>query len=157
MDYVPQNEGTLLGEIQWRWLEEQLRRPAKIRFIISSIQLIANEPKFEKWDNFPKERQKFFDLLGKTKAKNVIVLSGDRHIASMSSVSLRDYGKLYEVTSSSLNRPNKYGDADPHYFGPVYNQENFGLAKIDWKKNVVTIDIRDLSNVAVNSVQIKLK
>lgn len=157
MDYEPQEEGTLLGETQWGWLEEQLKRPAKIRFIVTSIQLIANEPKFEKWDNFPKERQRFFDLLRKTKAKNVIILSGDRHIASIASLPLKNYGTLHEVTSSSLNRPNNYDDKDPHYLGPVYNQENFGLAKIDWKKNIVTAEIRNLKNTVVNSVEIKLK
>ncbi|KHD87711.1 MAG: phosphodiesterase [Bdellovibrio sp. ArHS] len=154
-DYLPQDEGTILGEAQWQWLEAQLKRPASVRFIVSSIQLIAKDPKYEKWGNFPKERQRFFDLLKSTKAKNVILLSGDRHIASIAKMNLKNYGALYEITSSSINRANNYADADTHYVGPVYSKENFGLARIDWKKRTVTVDIRGFKNKVENSVKIQ--
>ncbi len=157
MDYVPQDDGTILGNAQWEWLEAQLKRPADLRFIVSSIQLIANDPKFEKWGNFPKERQRFFDLLKKHKARNVILLSGDRHIASISKIDLKDYGPLYEITSSSINRPNNYPDADSHYVGATYSKENFGLALIDWNKKSVKAEIRGSKNEVVNSVDIKFK
>jgi len=157
MDYLPSEDGTMLGEGQWQWLEKQLQRPAQIRFIVSSIQLIAEDPKFEKWGNFPKERQRFFDLLKKTHAKNVILLSGDRHIASISKIDLKNYGPLYEITSSSINRPNHYPDADSHYLGPVYNKENYGLATMDWKNKKVNVEIRGLGNAVENKVEIKLK
>ncbi|WP_374033453.1 alkaline phosphatase D family protein [Bdellovibrio bacteriovorus] len=157
MNYIPQDEGTILGENQWQWLEAQLKRPAQVRFIVSSIQLIANDPQFEKWGNFPKERQRFFELIKSTRAKNVIVISGDRHIASIAKTDLKGYGPLYDVTASSLNRPNKYPDADSHYVGATYNQENFGLAEIDWKKKTVSLQIRDMNSKVVNSVEIKLK
>lgn len=156
-DYEPQTEGTILGEEQWAWLEAQLKQPAKIRFIVSSIQLVANEPKYEKWDNFPKERQRFFDLLKKTQAQNVVVLSGDRHLASIAKIKIPGYGILYDITSSSINRANNYGDQDAHYVGPIYNKENFGLAQINWKNKIMKIDIHNLNNEIVNSVNIKIK
>lgn len=157
MDYVPQDDGTVLGDAQWEWLETQLKRRADVRFIVSSIQLIANDPKFEKWGNFPKERQRFFDLLKKTNARNVILLSGDRHIASISRIDLKDYGPLYEITSSSINRPNNYPDADSHYVGGTYSKENFGLAHIDWTKKTVKAEIRGINNEVVNTVEIKFR
>ncbi len=156
-DYEPQNDGTILGETQWQWLEEQLKRPADVRFVVSSIQLVANEPKYEKWDNFPRERQRFFDLIRKTRAKNVIVLSGDRHLATIAKVDLKGYGALYDITASSINRANSYTDADSHYLGPIYNKENFGFATIDWAKKVVHVQIRGFNNTVANSVDIKLK
>lgn len=156
-DYEPQTEGTILGEEQWSWLENQLKQPAQVRLIISSIQLIANEPKYEKWDNFPKERQRFFDLLRKTQAKNVVLLSGDRHSASIAKVDIKSYGPLYEVTSSAINRPNNFEDKDSHYIGTSYNKENFGLAQIDWKKKTLKIDIRDMQSNAINTLEIKIK
>jgi alkaline phosphatase D len=155
--YEPQVEGEILGNAQWNWLEQQLKKPADLRFVVSSIQLIPDDPQFEKWGNFPQERQRFFDLLKSTKTKNVIILSGDRHMASISKIDLTGYGPLYEVTGSSINRPNKYTDSDRHYLGPVYNKENFGLAQIDWAKRRVQIDIRSLGNSTVNSINIKLK
>lgn len=157
MDYVPQDDGTVLGNAQWEWLEAQLKRPADLRFIVSSIQLIANDPKFEKWGNFPKERQRFFDLLKKLKTRNVILLSGDRHVASISKMDLKGYGPLYEITSSSINRPNNYPDADSHYVGTTYSKENFGLAQIDWHKKTVKAEIRGSNNEVVNAVEIKFR
>ncbi|MNK19514.1 Alkaline phosphatase D precursor [compost metagenome] len=148
---------TVLGNAQWEWFEAQLKRPADVRFIVSSIQLIANEHKFEKWDNFPRERQRFFDLLKKTKAKNVIVLSGDRHMSMIAKQDIPGYGPLYDITASSINRPNKYMTSDSKYLGPVYAKESFGMANIDWKKKVVRVDIHDMDNKVVNSVNIKLK
>ncbi len=157
VDYIPQENGTILGETQWEWLEAQLKRPADVRFIVSSIQLIADEPKFEKWGNFPKERQRFFDLIKKTRAKNVIVLSGDRHMAIVAKMEVRGYDPLYDITSSSINRANGYTDSDSHYIGDVYNKENFGLATIDWKKNRAKIEIRAVGNKVVNTVDIQLR
>lgn len=157
MDYVPQPDGTVLGEAQWEWLEAQLKRPADLRFIVSSIQLIANDPKFEKWGNFPKERQRFFALLKKLKKHNVILLSGDRHIASIAKIHIEGFGPLYEITSSSINRPNNYPDADTHYEGATYNKENFGLAHIDWNKRTVTTEIRGLNSEVANKVTIKFR
>lgn len=156
-DYLQQSEGTILGEAQWKWLEAQLKKPAQIRFIISSIQLVANEPKYEKWDNFPNERQRFFDLLEKAHAKNVVVLSGDRHLASIAKVDLKGYGPLYDITSSSINRANNFDDKDSHYVGSIYNKENFGLAQIDWKNKKLKLQIRNIDNEVVNSVEIKIK
>lgn len=156
-DYLPNEEGTILGEAQWQWLEAQLKRPANVRIIVSSIQMIATEPKFEKWGNFPKERQRFFDLLKKTHAKNVVVLSGDRHIASITKTTVKGYGDLYEITSSSINRANTYGDSDPQYVGPVYNKENFGLATIDWTKKKMLVEIHGFNNEVANKVEMSLK
>lgn len=152
----PNPNDTMLGEEQWQWLEAELQRPADVRFIVSSIQLIGSEHRFEKWDNLPKERQKFFDLLKKTRARNVIVLSGDRHMGIIAKTEIKGWGRLYDVTASSINRPSKYTDHDSKNVGPVYSQENFGLATIDWKKKTVQVDLRDMQNKTVNSVKIKI-
>lgn len=156
-NYLPSEEGTLLGDQQWQWLETQLKRPADVRFVVSSIQMIANEPPFEKWGNFPKELERFYNLLKKTKAKNVIVLSGDRHLASIAKTDIKNYGTLYDITSSSINKGHDHSDSDSHYVGPIYNKENFGLATIDWDKRKVLIEIRGFNNETNNSVELKLK
>lgn len=157
IDYLPDESGTILGEAQWQWLEAELKRPANVRLIVSSIQLVATEPRFEKWGNFPKERQRFFDLLRSTRAKNVILISGDRHFGSIAKVDLKEHGALYEITASSINRANNYSDSDSHYLGPAYNRENFGLAKIDWNKKLVEVELRGLNNQTINAVQIPFK
>ncbi|MFO0846979.1 MAG: alkaline phosphatase D family protein [Gemmataceae bacterium] len=40
---------TLLGEEQWKWLEEQLKQPADLRLIGTGIQVVSDEHPFEKW------------------------------------------------------------------------------------------------------------
>ena len=57
--YQPQDDpsATMLGEEQWRWLEEQLKEQARIRIIVSSIQVVNDDHGFEGWGNFPRESE----------------------------------------------------------------------------------------------------
>jgi len=64
----------MLGEAQWRWLEEQLRVPAQVRIIGAGIQVVADEHGSETWGNFPRERQRLFRLIRKTKATGVVIM-----------------------------------------------------------------------------------
>ena len=58
------NNGSLLGEEQWRWLEKELlKNDAEVNLLAGGIQLISSEHAYEKWANFPKARQRLFDLL----------------------------------------------------------------------------------------------
>lgn len=155
--YEASHEGTILGESQWEWLEAQLKRPADLRLIVSSIQVIADEPPFEKWANFPKERQRLFELLKKTRTRNAVILSGDRHSASISKISLKGLGDIYDITASSINRPHDFPDTDNHYIGAAYNKENFGLANIDWGRKVVKFEIFGAGLVPANKVEFKFR
>lgn len=146
---------TLLGATQWEWLEEQLRKKADLRIIVSSIQMIANDHGFEKWGNFPHEKQRFFDLLKKTKANNVIVLSGDRHVGSIAKTSIPGWGILYDVTASSLNKPTDLSENDATYLKPAYNKENFGWMKIDWKRQRAQVELRDIDGNAFATTEVK--
>jgi alkaline phosphatase D len=42
-------KATILGAVQWKWLAEQLKVPAEVRLICSSIQLSPEDHGFEKW------------------------------------------------------------------------------------------------------------
>lgn len=148
---------TILGEEQWEWLEEELREKADVRFIVSSIQVIPEDHGFEKWGNFPHEKQRLFQLIKKTNAKNVIFVSGDRHIGTISKTNLPGYGDLFEVTASSINRPTSLEESDKTYLFPSYNKENFGLAKIDWESSQFTFELKNLSNEVVQAVNIPVK
>lgn len=104
--FVPNldNQATILGKQQWTWLEQELRKPADLRLIASSIQLIPTQHCFEKWANFPRERERFFRLIKDTRASGVVLISGDRHMAEISKLPADVIGyPLYEVTSSGLN------------------------------------------------------
>jgi alkaline phosphatase D len=145
--YLPDEskDATVLGDAQWKWLEEQLRTPAELRIIASSIQFVSEEHGFEKWSNLPRERERMVRLIGETRARGVIFISGDRHSAELSRL---DHGSrpsgdnaagvlprypLYDLTSSALNQPRGWmNELNRHRLGNCYFEPNFGLILIDW-------------------------
>jgi len=148
--YIPTTDTglTLLGEAQWTWLEEQLKQPADIRLIASSIQVVAYEHQWESWGNFPHERQRLYDLIVATGAEGVFFISGDRHLAEIS----RDVGQagyrtaypMWDFTSSGMtdgmrevNEPNQYR------VGPVYRGTNYGLIRFNWDASPASIDFEN--------------
>ncbi len=94
---------TLLGDAQWHWLSDQLEQPAKLRLLVSSIQVIPDQHCYEKWGNFPHERQRLIDLIRDADAKHTIIISGDRHLGEISKLPGDTTFPLYEITASGLN------------------------------------------------------
>ena len=85
----PSETGTILGEEQWQWLEKELlNTSADFNLIVSSIQFLSYEHGFETWGNMPHEVEKLKDIIVNSKAKNIILLSGDRHISEISSTKI---------------------------------------------------------------------
>lgn len=151
--YLPTQRGTLLGDEQWRWLEERLREPADLRIIASSIQVVPEDHMFEKWANLPNERTRLFELIGKTGANGVVFVSGDRHLAEVSMLPQSAAGyPLYDLTASALNmsryewraqEPNRWRVATMNV------GDNFGMLMLDWKARTVSLQIRDVRNEIV--------
>ncbi len=134
-EYVPNTDpdATILGAEQWKWLAEQLRQPAELRIIASSIQVIAHEHGWEHWGNFPRERERLFKLLADTRADGVVFISGDRHSAEISATDPGVGYALIDVTSSSLNQPLKWhNELNRYRLGMKYVEANFGTILVDW-------------------------
>lgn len=151
--YYPNDDAsvTMLGKAQWRWLEEQLKQPAEIRIIATSIQFIAEAAGQETWSNLPAERQRMIDLIETTEAAGVVFLSGDRHWSDLSVQREGVPYPLYDFTSSSLNQPHKRGTPTDNRYRETeqtYHQANFGVIEIDWSGDDPTLDLRiqDLEN-----------
>lgn len=144
-DPDPDPAKTMLGSRQWAWLEEQLRQPAELRLIVSSIQVIAEGHSWERWGNLPLEQARLYELADRTGARGLVFLSGDRHLGA---IYRRDDGRarpLYDFTSSSLNRPNPAsGEPGPHRLSDVFGLENFGLISVDWDKRLIRLELRDV-------------
>jgi alkaline phosphatase D len=159
--YVPSNDpdATVLGAEQWKWLEAVLREPADLRLLISSIQVIPDDHRFEKWGNFPRERRRLLRLLANTGEGGVVILSGDRHAGELSQFdpSREPAGEeldprypLLELTSSALTRsaPTTFSgqlaatvpkamvfrhELNRHRLGSVLPYNHFGLLTLDWE------------------------
>ena len=146
--YEPNEEGDILGETQWQWLEEELTSStAQIHIIGSSIQVIPAEHGYEKWANFPAARQRLFDLLASTQTKGAFFLSGDRHIGEISEYNHPgiDY-PLYDITSSGLTHTWREAreEENPYRLGELTIALNFGVIEIDWDTQPVGVTFRIL-------------
>ncbi len=140
---------TILGAAQWQWLEEQLKQPAELRIIGSSIQVVAEDHCWEKWMNFPHERERLFQLIRETKAVGVVFLSGDRHLAELSMMDGNVGYPLYDLTSSGLNQAFKAWrrqEPNRHRVATMNFGDNFGLITLDWERTDprLSLQIRDL-------------
>lgn len=148
--YIPNTDSnaTILGGTQWEWLAGELAKPAELRFIISSTQVVTDAHNFEGWTNFPKERERLYALLAQKGVNNAIFLTGDRHSGGFYRTDAPGIAKpVWDFTSSSLNFAFGKGNGgdkepDPRRMGGLWGVPNFGQIDIDWAAKTVTMSLR---------------
>jgi alkaline phosphatase D len=158
--YVPDPDPakTMLGADQWAWLAEELRKPAELRLIVSSTQVLAEGHGWERWGNFPFEKQKLIDTIRASGAKGVVLLSGDRHVGALYRETPADLYPLYEATSSGLNMVYWAAkEPGPNRLGALYAAANFGVVDIDWWERKLLLALRDDGGNTRRSVEISFE
>ena len=145
--YAVRRDGaTVLGAAQWDWLEQTLLEPADVRIVASSIQVLSDEHRYEKWGLFGDERDRLLGLL-ETASGQVVVLSGDRHLGEISRDAKRG---LWELTASSLNKPSKWrNERNAFRVGDKFHGANFGTVSFDWDAGTLSLAVRDERGVEV--------
>jgi alkaline phosphatase D len=146
--YVPTEDRstTILGEAQWAWLAERLREPAQVRLVASSIQVVADGHNWERWGNFPHERQRLYDLVRDTGARGVVFLSGDRHLGAIYRETADVAYPMIDLTGSPASRPaSNNREPGPNRLGAIYGMENFGTVDIDWWDRSLTLSVRGMN------------
>ena len=153
MRYQPNvyGKGTMLGNVQWQWLEGELNSStADFNLIVSSIQFLSAEHGFETWGTMPHEVDKLKNMISTSKAKGVIILSGDRHISEFSKTTIDgvDY-PLIDFTSSGMTHSYSSFDGEPNQYrkGEVVSDLSFGLLKINLETKKVIMQMRGENNV----------
>ncbi|MFN8369201.1 MAG: alkaline phosphatase D family protein [Bacteriovoracaceae bacterium] len=149
----------VLGKEQWSWLEHELKSSkAKVNIIVSGIQVLPNQHPFERWGDFPKAKDKLFNLIKSSKAKGVFFLSGDRHFAEISRLNVTgiEY-PLIDVTSSGMTHFFEgANETNALRINDLYAGLNFGLISIQWEKDqsLVTLSVLDQKgNVRISHLQ----
>ncbi len=148
------SKATILGQDQWAWLEESISNSiADVIVILSSIQILATNHPYEKWDNFPLERKRLLEILANaSKDKSIIAVTGDRHKSG-----IYQNKNFLEITASSLNKSASKGEeTDPLLIGKTYPMKNYGLLNIEPSKNKITISIHDKNGQKLNSKTINI-
>ncbi|WP_271783069.1 alkaline phosphatase D family protein [Aquimarina algiphila] len=147
------NEGTILGEEQWKWLEKELENNySDFVVIVTSIQFLSSEHGFETWGNFPHEVARLKEILLNKKVRNAILLSGDRHISEFSITKIPSLKyPLIDFTSSGLTHSySAYrGESNKYRIGNVVSIPSFGVLKFDFDSYEVTMQIRGKNNVVL--------
>lgn len=150
---------SVLGDAQWQWLEKQLEEPADFRIIASSIQVLPQDHRWERWENFPLERARLLRLLAKTGSGPVVFVSGDRHMGEIMELKTTDPLSpgfpVYELTSSGLTNAGggRYTEPNRHRAIPQpFRLQNFGLIVIDWDQATATLELRNVDGTVVASL-----
>lgn len=145
--YLPTKDvtKTMLGTNQWQWLENELTTSkADFNIIMSSIQVLSALHGFETWGNLPHEIDKLEKTILKSNAKNVILLSGDRHISEFSVKKIgKDSIPLMDFTSSGMTHSYEAysGEENPFRVGKVINEKSYGLLKFDFEHHAVEMQM----------------
>ncbi len=154
----PDPNQSMLGAAQWEWLEGTLSEPADVRLVVSSVQALATDHGFECWRLLPHERERLIRSIAQASG-TTILLSGDRHIGGIYKEEVGSYGDLVELTSSSLNKA--FGasveELGPPMVGNTVVSENYGWVRIDWEKQQIHLELRDMSSTTVHSLALPFR
>lgn len=158
--YIPNTQGDMLGETQWAWLERELRTsPANLNILCTSVQVVADDHPHEKWGNFPNCRKRLLNLIVKTQPRNLLILSGDRHMAEISRMDLQGLPyPLYDFTSSGLTHVRAgLSETNRYRVSKLTINRNFGVLKIWWENGRprVAMQVRGLNNELFDEVIVK--
>ncbi len=117
---------TMLGTQQWKWLEEELRKPADVRIICTSTQFGTEYNGYETWANFPLEQAKMIRLIEKTRANGVLFISGDVHYSELNVIKPDGMYPLYDMTSSGITETWDHVEPSDFREGQAFQGNNFG-------------------------------
>ncbi|WPJ95733.1 alkaline phosphatase D family protein [Coraliomargarita algicola] len=149
----------LLGDTQRQWIERALAQStADLHIFVSGTQIISSEHKYEKWADYPADREWLLQQIAQSH-KPTVLISGDRHIHEISVLEDDAFDfPLVDITSSGLTHiwdtfpgePNQYRNGD------VATGLGFGLVRIDWSgsKPAVELQIIDQTAEVSNSYSI---
>jgi len=151
---------TMLGAAQWKWLEEELQKPADVRIICSSTMFLVDYNGWEAWMNFPHENERMIQLIKKTQANGVFFISGDVHHAEFSKRNIPGQYPIYDFTSSGLTHSVWFANKNKYRVGRAYCKINYGLINFDWSKRSLLFEVKNKKgktvrrqNVAIDELQ----
>jgi alkaline phosphatase D len=133
-DTTPDSPGkTLLGEGQFAWLQQELRRAATFQSSSRTTFSVDKGAASDSWTGVRHERDRLFDVIRDNGIGGVILISGDLHVGALNAIpwSARGGYDLYDLISSPLAQksPDSWLEQRPeHRIRPVYFQgSNVGV------------------------------
>lgn len=155
---ISNTQGVLLGDQQWRWLEDILKNStANIHLFAGGIQFLSNKHRFEKWANYPQERMRFLSLLKKYQIKTPVFLSGDRHHSELSILKEKDI-VLADITSSGMTEAISWNSKEPNPYriGEVVTQNSYASLTVDLNTLKSIVSFHDIRGEKIISKELEL-
>jgi alkaline phosphatase D len=152
----PARDASMLGEPQWAWLEEQLRQPADVRVLASSLQVLADFAGWEGWINYARDHQRLFATIRETRANGLVCISGDTHYAELSMLDLNTPYPIWDLTSSGLTEVWPVLPPNALRVGEAVRENNFGMIDIDWGRRELNLQACDVKGEVRLSQRVRL-
>jgi alkaline phosphatase D len=139
----------MLGKEQINWLIQDLKSSkASFKLVAVGSQVLSSVADFENYANYQEEREYLLKEIAENKIKNVIFLTGDRHFAELSQLTLANEIRVLDITSSPLtSRPysnNKEINSN-RVEGTFLGEQNFAQLSFSGKNGERTLNL-DLKN-----------
>lgn len=133
-------ESDTLGEAQWEWLELQLKEPASLRLLVSGYQiLLGADVSSETWSKFPKSKNRLMEVIRRTGAENLIMITGDQHYAEVLKVpDLLDMD-AYEIQFSGLNQIEASHLTPFRQTPTIRSKHTYAMLDIEWNETDVDV------------------
>jgi len=125
---------TLLGDVQWNWLETTLKTlSARVDVLILVSSINVNSPivggGIEGFSTQPREKSRLLQMLRNCDSE-VVILSGDRHHADLVKVDLGGGKEIFEFMSSGLTHfANLPMPGFPNHLIRPIKEKNVGFIK----------------------------
>jgi len=122
----------------------------------SRFQFLSSEHGWECWGNFPNEVKRLKQLITTHNVKNVIILSGDRHISEFSKINIPELSyPLIDFTSSGLTHA--YAEftkeTNRNRIREVVFMPSFGVLKFNFNEQVVRMQMRGENNTMLHEIK----
>lgn len=132
----PGPQGDVLGEEQWAWLEQELRKPAELRLIVSGFQILLDgDSPSETWGKFPLAQERLFQLIRQTEAEGVVFITGDQHYGE---VCRKPYALDFDAIELQFAGINQTEDPEFNSLrvSPVATSlHSYAMLDIQWEKS----------------------
>ena len=143
----PNPKKEMLGTMQMEWLKNSLLySTATFKIIAMGSQVLNPVSPFDKWADFPAEKEEFMNFIRDYKISGVLFLTGDRHHSEIIKVERPAGYPLYDITVSPLT-------SGTHSFGGPEKNNPYRVLGIDQKQNYGRITVSGKRNERKLSVE----
>lgn len=160
----------MFGDEQIQWLIDNLvRSKAPFKIIATGGQILNPVEKdyLEIFNRFPKEKEKFLNLIRDEKINGVLFLTGDRHHSELTKLEREGSYPLYDFTISSFTAGVSPGKEELNNFrvpGTLADEHNFAIFNVSGKTKdrilkctVYNVQGKELWNYSINENDLKNK